>query len=633
MSVSKLLPSGGVNDFFITLSSTYTKAVFTKEYSSGDYTISSSIADLSYDIYAINSAGTLVGYTNSPALTATGGFNKIVILGQTTGNLLTFTYKTTHTSVNETDETSAGPVVASVSPTDVPNVDSTTVVTGRNFATNVEFYFSSGSYTSTIAKSVTRTSATSATITRPDTLPVGTYTITAVNPGINSPTGSNAHILANCITAGSAPSWSTSATLPLYTKNVAYSQTVVATDTSDPGSTLTYSQVGASTLPSGITFTATSAVIAGTATVTDTGSVTVRVTDSGGNFVDRVFTLANVGANAPVWGASPSLPISGAAYTYTCTATDDSGATPTFSLTGTLPTGLSFNSGTGVISGTTTDTTDRSITLRATDANGSYTDLVVSPFRAATLQTTTFTSSGTYTPISNTLNSVLLVGGGGGGGGTNNYSSGGSGGGGGGHVRELTSVAVTSGTAYSIVIGSGAAASNRSTGNGSIALNGNKTSAFGYEAFGGQGGMNSGNGWNQPLTSERGNGGGSASYGFGFSDLTNQVCDQGFKGNDVNNNSQGGGGGASSGAPGGSVLGKNGVAWSINGTTYGGSGAGGPGTYNGGTGGGGQSLSGGGSGTNATFYGGGGGGMSANNATSTNGGSGYQGIVLIYAYA
>jgi hypothetical protein len=629
MSVSKLLPSGGVNDFFVTLSSTYTSVVFVKDYASGNYTISSSISDLTYDIYAINSSGTVVGYTKSPSLTVSGGFNKLVILGQTAGNLLTFTYKTTYTATNETDETAAGAVVASVSPTDVPNVDSTTVVTGRNFASNVQFYFSDGS-TSRVAKSVSRTSATSATVTRPDTLPVGTYTLTAINPDAESPTGSNSHILENCLTAGTGPVWSTSATLPVYTKGVAYTQTLVATDSSDPGSTLTYSQI-ASTLPSGITFTATTAVIAGTSTVTDTGSVTVRATDSGGNFVDRVFTLANVGANAPVWGAAPTLPISGASYSYTCTATDDSGATPTFSLIGTLPTGLSFSS--GVISGTTTDTTNRSITLRATDANGTFTDLVVNPFRAATLQTTTFTTSGTYTPVASTLNNVLIVGGGGGGGSTNNYSSGGSGGGGGGVVRQFTSVAVTAGQAYSIVIGAGAAASSVSTPNGSIAFNGNKSSAFGQEAFGGCGGMNSGNGWSNPRTTENGNGGGSASYGFGYSGLGGQVVQQGNLGNEVTNNSQGGGGGASSGAPGGSVLGKDGVTWSINGTTYGGGGAGGPGTFSGGSGGGGQSLSGGGSGTNATFYGGGGGGMSANNAPSTNGGSGYQGIVLIYAYA
>jgi large repetitive protein len=631
MSVSKLLPSGGVNDFFVTLTSTYTSVVFVKDYASGNYTISSSINDLTYDIYALNSAGTVVGYTKSPSLTVTGGFNKLVILGQTTGNLLTFTYKTTYTSTNETDETAVGAVVASVSPTDVPNVDSTTVVTGRNFASNVQFYFSDGS-TSRVAKSVSRTSATSATVTRPDVLPLGTYTITAINPDAENPTGSNSHILENCITAGNAPVWSTSATLPVYTKGVAYSQTLVATDSSDPGSTITYSQISSS-LPSGITFTATTGVIAGTSTVTDTGSVNVRATDSGGNYVDRVFTLTNVGANAPVWGAAPTLPISGSAYSYTCTATDDSGATPTFSLTGTLPTGLSFNSSTGVISGTTTDGTVRSITLTATDANGSFTDLVVNPFRAATLGITSFTSSGTYTPITGVLNNVLIVGGGAGGGGTNNYGTGGgSGGGGGGVVRQFTSVAVTSGQAYAIVIGSGAAAANLNTGNGSIALNGNKSSAFGQEAFGGQGGMNCGNGWSQPRTSERGNGGGNASYGFGSSNLSSQVVDQGNLGNEVGNNTQGGGGGASSGGPSGSVIGVNGVTWSVNGTTYGGGGAGGPGTYSGGTGGGGSSNYSGGSSTNATFYGGGGGGMSAANAVTTNGGSGYQGIVLVYAY-
>lgn len=373
MSVSKLLTSSGANDFNVTVASTYTSVTFTKEYSAGAYTIASSLTDTTYDIYAINANGTVVGYTNSPSLTTTGGFNKLVILGQTTNNLLSFTYKTTYTSTNATDEVGAGPVVTSVSPTDVPNVGSTTVVTGRNFATGVQFYFSNGSYTSTVAASITRTSATSATITRPSTLPIGTYTITAINPGITSPTGSNSHILENCITAGNAPVWSTSATLPVYTKGVSYSQTLVATDSSDSGSTITYTQI-TNGLPSGLTFTATTGVVSGIATVITSGTLTVRATDSGGNYVDRTFTIANVGANAPVW-TTTSLPNinNNVAYSTTLVVTDDSGTAPTVTLqSGTLPTGITLSG--LVLSGTCTADATYSFTLRATDANGSFTD-------------------------------------------------------------------------------------------------------------------------------------------------------------------------------------------------------------------------------------------------------------------
>jgi len=377
MSVSKLLTASGANDFNVTCGDTYTSVTFTKEYAAGAYTIASSLSDTSYDIYAINASGTVVGYTNSPSLTASGGFSKLVILGQTTNNLLSFTYKTTYTSANTTSEVGAGPVVTSVSPTDMPNVGNTTVVTGRNFATDVQFYFSSGSYTSTISPSVTRTSATSATITRPTTLPAGTYTLTAVNPGITSPTGSNVHILTNGITAGNAPVWSTSATLPAYTKNTAYSQTVTATDSSDTGSTITYSTISNS-LPSGLSVTGAGNVISGTPTVLTSGSVTLRATDSGGNYVDRTFTIANIGASAPVW-VTTTLPNAnnGVAYSQTLSATDDSGSTPTFTVaSGTLPTGLTLSSG-GVLSGTATADTSVSITFRATDANGSYTDQVM----------------------------------------------------------------------------------------------------------------------------------------------------------------------------------------------------------------------------------------------------------------
>lgn len=397
MSVSKLLTSSGANDFNVTVSDVYTSVTFTKEYAAGAYTISSSLSDTTYDIYAINASGTVVAYTNSPSMTASGGFNKLVILGQTANNLLSFTYKTTYTSANTTAEVGAGPVITSASPTDLPNVGSTTVVTGRNFATGVQFYFSNGSYTSTIAPTVVRSSATSATVTRPASLPNGTYTLTATNPGVTAPTGSSSHILSNGLTAGNAPSWSTSATLPAYTKNVSYSQTVTATDSSDSGSTVTYSTVSSS-LPSGLSITGSGNVISGTPTVLTSGSVTLRATDSGGNYVDRTFTIANVGANAPTWTTTSLTNASnGVAYSATLVVTDDSGSAPTLTVaTGTLPTGITISG--LVLSGTCSTDGTYSFTLRATDANGSYTDqaftlAVITVGAWTTIATTTLPSS------------------------------------------------------------------------------------------------------------------------------------------------------------------------------------------------------------------------------------------------
>ncbi len=191
MSVSRLLPGGGANDFNLNIGGSFTSVSFDKEYSSGSYSIVSGNNDTTIDIYAYNSDGSLAGYTNTKSFTATKGFNKMVILGGQTGDVLGFTYKTTYTTVDDSDEVTAGPVATSLTPSAVPKIDDTFTITGRNFASNCTVTFSSttGVYTSTAAKSIVRSSATSLIVTRPDNLPVGNspYTITVQNPGVNNP--------------------------------------------------------------------------------------------------------------------------------------------------------------------------------------------------------------------------------------------------------------------------------------------------------------------------------------------------------------------------------------------------------------------------------------------------------------
>src|SRR4029079_10844353 len=58
----------------------------------------------------------------------------------------------------------------------------------------------------------------------------------------------------------------------------------------------------------------------------------------------------------------------GTAYSQTFTQTGGNG-TITWSVTGTLPTGITLNTGTGVLSGTPTQTGSFPITITATDAN------------------------------------------------------------------------------------------------------------------------------------------------------------------------------------------------------------------------------------------------------------------------
>jgi hypothetical protein len=165
------------------------------------------------------------------------------------------------------------------------------------------------------------------------------------------------------------PVWSTGTTLPTFTRNVAYSTTVVATD-DDAISSYT---LQSGSLPTGLSLNSSTGVISGTPSNGISTTFVIRVTDSGGNYTDRTFTIPNAG---PVWSTGTTLPpfTKSSAYSTTVVATDDSGNNPTYSVaSGSLPAGLTLSSA-GVISGTPTSSTDASVTIRATDANGNTAD-------------------------------------------------------------------------------------------------------------------------------------------------------------------------------------------------------------------------------------------------------------------
>ena len=368
------LPATGANDFNVTLGGSVTTATFTKEYFAGAYTIASALLDSTYDIYVYDTAGNQVGYTKSPSLNATGNFNKIVVVGGSIGDLLSFSYKTTFTANSTTAEITSPAYAVSVTPTALPTINDTVTLTGGNFATNVEVYFIGSDNIERAPKSFVRTSNSELIITRPDIFPtnLGTYKIKVVNPGITLPTGSNLHILNNAVTGGTTPNWTTGTTLPEVGKNVAYSTTLLATDTE--GTDIDYSIVSGS-LPSGITLNQETGVLSGTYAGSDfnTTNLVIRAVDTGGNTVDRTFRLFSLN---PVWntGATLSSAESGVAYSNQLSASDDNSITYSL-ISGSFPTGISLSSS-GLISGTSSDTagTNYSIVIRATDSSGNYTD-------------------------------------------------------------------------------------------------------------------------------------------------------------------------------------------------------------------------------------------------------------------
>lgn len=358
------------NDFTINVgSSGHTNVSLSTSFPSGSYICTSSLSDVTLDIYLINEDGTSAGYANATTatttITASKSFNKVVIYGAANNDTLTFQFKYVFTPSSVTNNVGAAPKITSITISSLPNQNDTTTITGQNFAEDVEVAFTGTGYSSTAAKSIVRNSSTSLTVTRPDSFPTSAspYTITVTNPGIPNPTSTNAHILASSVTAGNAPVWVTSATLPSYVKTQSYSQSISATD-ADGSSLISYSVVSGS-LPTDMSFNTSTGAFSGTPS-SNSGSphtYTVRATDSGGNYVDRAFTVQQSVPDAPIVG---TVTIAGTTASIPFTA-------PSFAGSSSI-TGYTVSSNTG---GFTASGTSSPISIAGLTPNSSYTFTVV----------------------------------------------------------------------------------------------------------------------------------------------------------------------------------------------------------------------------------------------------------------
>ena len=135
--------------------------------------------------------------------------------------------------------------------------------------------------------------------------------------------------------------------------------------------TPTYSVIGS--LPAGINFSPSTRVISGTPTTIGSGTITIRATNSEG-MDDWTVTYTTITAlTAPVFANN-----TGTARTWTVgvqivplTVPSATGnPTPTYSVVGSLPTGIQFSTATRVISGTPTIAGSGTITIRATNSEG-----------------------------------------------------------------------------------------------------------------------------------------------------------------------------------------------------------------------------------------------------------------------
>lgn len=261
---------------------------------------------------------------------------------------------------------------------------------------------------------------------------------------------------------------------------------------------------------------------------------------------------------APVW-TTTSLPggIYGSAYSQTVVATDVDGVVVYSVASGSLPTGLTLNAASGLISGTIAGNAS-SFTLRATDTGNNYTDQAFTiAVQLATGGTVTqgggytyhtFTSSGTFQALAPLTAQYVVVGGGGGGSVSyTNYYEAGAGGGAGGYRSSFaggttggggtleTPLALNAGS-YTVTIGGG--------GSGGSGTGGTSGGSGGTTTFANI--TSTGGGYGSTFGSTNGATGGSGGGGYANYAPGNGTAGQGYAGNRQN----GGGGAAGSGSGG-----------------------------------------------------------------------------------
>jgi len=286
---------GGANGFYLSLGTAgNTNFELVSPQPAGVYYISTELSDTTYDIYAINSSGDLVGYTTGDRLVATDEITDVVVIGGTSDDVVKFeTRSTTFTTSKSNIDDGAPAFITSVSVSELESFDDTTVVTGGNFATDVEVYFVGTDATDRAAKVIVRNSSTELVVTRPDDMPpaYNPYDVKIINPGINIPVeASTQHILDDAVTSGTNPSWVT--TSPIFWEQGATTEiTLVAEDTE--ASDIDYAIVSGS-LWAGFSLDGETGVITGDDSALNSGDLmtfTVRATDTAGNTSDRSFDV------------------------------------------------------------------------------------------------------------------------------------------------------------------------------------------------------------------------------------------------------------------------------------------------------------------------------------------------------
>ena len=431
---------------------------------SGLYTYSVSAGSLPAGISLNTSTGSISG---TPTVTGTSTFtisvkDSINVVAATTSGIQTVYI--------------APPITATANPTTTQNLEvgvtttSFTPLTATGGIGTYTYYISSGGLPPGLSLNPTTGAVTG--IPSVDTVGTGGgYPVFAVKDSLNNiastVAGVSYYVYAH-ITATSANS------VAILTVGKSYSYSYPLLAANGTGSYTYY--VSSGTFPSGISINSSTGVVSGTPTSTySTANVVISVKDSY-NVVATTTGTISFTVTQIISTASSTTTVSGtqnsAISSFNPFSSVSNGTTPYtyYASAGTLPTGITIDSSSGVVSGTpTVIQSAASVVFAVKDANN-----IVSA--------TTASVSFTVIPAPYSINYLLVAGGGGGGSGPTNYYGGAGGGGAGGVLTGSTTVVV--GTSYPITVGGG----------GGSATIGNNSSfnVLTYAVGGGAGGSNGG---------------------------------------------------------------------------------------------------------------------------------------------
>ena len=186
--------------------------------------------------------------------------------------------------------------------------------------------------------------------------------------------------------------------------NVAYSATNGAAPTASGGRT-PYAWA-AESLPAGLSINASTGLISGTPSSATAVTATIRITDANGKTASQTYAFTPR-AVLEIGTKTYPDPYVGMAYLATEGAAPTvSGGKPSYSWSATgLPTDMSINASTGVISGTTTSTTATTATITVRDANNQSASrtFAFTPRAALAVNTTLPTTMDRTTAVSTTM--------------------------------------------------------------------------------------------------------------------------------------------------------------------------------------------------------------------------------------